>query len=345
MMASGSRAASAAPVIAARPKQLIWQSLRLAFGLTLLYAIYRRGLLDVGAARYPALDLRFYITGVVASLLVIAAIVLLSIRFRLVLARQGVDLTLGQCLSLTAIGALSGSVLPGLVSGDAVKAAYLVRGRRGKVNGVIAVIIDRAIGTIGLVALGSVSSLIVWAGGYLDTRLNPLLLVAPACVVGAAVGVWFLRTGIHAADGSARRVIRWLPVRLQTMLISLAQCAESVSSPRLLALSMASHGLIVLEHYMMAVLINDPLTIWHHFALNPIAMVLNIVPLTPGGLGITEGAFAYLFQQAGSGNGALVGLLGRAIQYVVFVVAGGAAIIALERRAPAAPRSEAALME
>ena len=56
-----------------------------------------------------------------------------------------------------------------------------------------------------------------------------------------------------------------------------------------------------------------------HAVLNPIAVTMNAVPVTPGGLGVTEGAFAYLAQAAGSDNGALIALISRMIQYAVFL--------------------------
>jgi uncharacterized membrane protein YbhN (UPF0104 family) len=48
-------------------------------------------------------------------------------------------------------------------------------------------------------------------------------------------------------------------------------------------------------------------------------MAMNMVPITPGELGISESAFSLLFQIAGSANGATIGFRGRFIQYGVFI--------------------------
>jgi uncharacterized membrane protein YbhN (UPF0104 family) len=64
-----------------------------------------------------------------------------------------------------------------------------------------------------------------------------------------------------------------------------------------------------------AMAIHDSLPLTSHFVLDPLAMMLNAVPISPGGLGLTEGAFGVLFTGAGSPNGAIVGLLGRLLLY------------------------------
>ena len=45
-------------------------------------------------------------------------------------------------------------------------------------------------------------------------------------------------------------------------------------------------------------------------------MVMNVIPITPGGVGVTESAFSYLYDAAGCAMGATIGILGRTIQYI-----------------------------
>jgi uncharacterized membrane protein YbhN (UPF0104 family) len=64
------------------------------------------------------------------------------------------------------------------------------------------------------------------------------------------------------------------------------------------------------------------LTALHQYLLNPLAMTLNVVPITPGGVGVAESAFSYLYEAAGCAAGATVGIVGRIIQYAAYVMAG-----------------------
>jgi uncharacterized membrane protein YbhN (UPF0104 family) len=61
-------------------------------------------------------------------------------------------------------------------------------------------------------------------------------------------------------------------------------------------------------------------------------MVMNAIPLTPGGIGITESTFSFLFEAIGSSNGAAIGLLGRFIQYSTFAAAGSVAVFTVRFR-------------
>ena len=82
---------------------------------------------------------------------------------------------------------------------------------------------------------------------------------------------------------------------------------------------------------IMGILIQDTLPVLAHFIINPIALLLNGIPLTPGGLGITESAFAYLYQAADSQNGAVISLLGRLNQYLVYAIIGIPALFLVRR--------------
>ena len=61
--------------------------------------------------------------------------------------------------------------------------------------------------------------------------------------------------------------------------------------------------------------------------------VMNVIPLTPGGIGITEEAFSFLFQNMGFDSGATLGLLGRVIQYLTFTAGGSVALLTVRMRA------------
>ena len=89
-----------------------------------------------------------------------------------------------------------------------------------------------------------------------------------------------------------------------------------------LLITLVSHSITIVNFVIIGILINDNLPILAHFILNPIALFFNSVPVTPGGLGITESVFAYLYESANSNNGALISLLGRLNTYCVYIVIG-----------------------
>lgn len=310
-------------------------ALKVSIAFALLYWLYQQGVLDFEALLALNVDARFVGTSVIACGLVVGALILLSLRLVLVLRPQGITLSLGRGIGLTMIGALFGSVLPGLIAGDAVKAVYLLRGSEGrKSKAVAAVIVDRLIGMYGLFILGSIASIAAWAGGWIQKDMYPILLIAPFLTLAGAVILAVLMM-LDYGDGTLpHRIISWLPRMARNLTFALVDYSKlGMTLFQAIGISVLSHGCIVLAFFVVATLVRDPLTLAQHFALDPLAMVLNIVPLTPGGLGITEGAFAYLFQHAGSSGGAVVALLGRVVQYFVFCIGGTIALVATRLQA------------
>jgi uncharacterized protein (TIRG00374 family) len=307
--------------------------LKILVAALLLYFLYAYGYLDFATIASIELTSTTILYLVAMLALVLSALAVMAVRLQTLLAPQGIHPRFIRALGLTLIGALSGSVLPGVVAGDVVKAFYLFGdsgGRRS--SSVSAVLLDRVVGLFSLVLLGASASLIALLSG-LTGNLRPILLfsvtlLALLLVVGSAIMYLVVGPGRRAY----RKVRDRLPGKLVTLLTSLFLYRHH-PLPLLQAvlMSLVSHALIVLTFIIAAILLRVPLGVGLHMILDPLAMLLNAVPLAPGGLGITESGFAYLYQMSGSNEGAAVALTGRLAQYVVFVVGGLWALFSLKR--------------
>lgn len=250
-------------------------------------------------------------------------VLLLGWRLKLLMNFQRFDLSLKQAVNLTFIGSFFGTVLPGMVGGDVVKAVYLCGGAgKRRISIVSAVLMDRVLGTYALFSLGTIALIAAWAADSLNADTT-LLMASPIIVAVLTIGALlvasdrcFNSAGVQKACSACPNLVRNLIFSLRSYLVS----------PRLVVLallvSVLNHALVVTSYVIAAFLLRDKLSVSDYFVISPLAMVMNMVPLTPGGLGITESAFSFLFRAAGSSNGALVGLLGRFIQYVVFALGG-----------------------
>ena len=115
--------------------------------------------------------------------------------------------------------------------------------------------------------------------------------------------------------------------RLPSLLHKIVAAIQSIIGFRrdvgiCLSISVVSQMITIINFVIIGILINDNLPLLAHFIIDPIALFFNSVPITPGGLGITESAFAFLYEAADSANGAVIALLGRLNQYFVYVVIG-----------------------
>jgi len=261
---------------------------------------------------------------------VFAGQLLLAVRLRWLLARQQLRVPYTRALGLTLIGSFFGAILPGLVSGDAVKAVYLFGdspGARGRA--VAAVLVDRFLGLYSLFLVGTVAWVGAVAAGLLPAG-RTVFWIAPLVVLGMTVLSVLAGSARLARSGWMQRLALRTPERLRNLAAALH---HSLRDSRLCTLavliSLLNHGMVIVTYILAGILLQDTVTPLAHLALDPLAMVLNVVPLTPGGIGITEGAFSFLFEQVGSPHGAAVGLLGRFMQYIDYVLAGTLALVAV----------------
>ena len=295
-----------------------------ALAALLIYWLLRSDRLDFGALAFGPGASVWILAG---ALCVFAGQWLLAARLWLLL-RQRLAVPFRRALGLTLIGSFTGSVLPGLVGGDAVKALYLFGDAKGQRSRAVAVVmVDRAVGLFSLFLLGALAGAVAMAADVIQVP-RQILLAAPTVVAGALAGaVLVSRPGF-----STFPLIRVLWDRLPEPVRNLTrELHEYLRQPGLLlaavGLSLVNHALVVVSFVMAGLLLKDGLAPFSHFVLAPLAMVMNLLPLTPGGIGITEGAFSFLYEFPGSPNGATIGLLGRLIQYLTFTVGGTAALV------------------
>lgn len=311
----------------------------LAFGV--IYWLYQSGLLDLSALGALEPDRRTFGLLFVASLAICVTLIAITYRLQYLLRVQRFEAASKDLLKLTWAAALCSVVAPGLLGADALKVAYLCsRVSERRMDVFAAIVVDRIVGLFSLLLVGTIALALAWAVDAIPFA-GPVLWAAPVALsivsIGSFLVIW---------DRTYRLPpVQWLVQRMPAALQSLVQAFRQFSNaPGVICmatgLSLLSHMMIVLVFVIVARLIFDPLSVFDHAVLNPIAVALNVVPFTPGGLGVTEGAFAYLAKAAGSDNGALIALISRMVQYGVYLVGGVVAIFLLRWQGYRIPTSD-----
>jgi uncharacterized membrane protein YbhN (UPF0104 family)/SAM-dependent methyltransferase len=293
--------------------------------------LYSRGLLDFAVLAEVPRSARTWLFLCGGCVSMFFAVGLLAFRLRILLLFHRFDVGIGPTTLITFIAYFFGALLPGMVGADAVRATFLCsRVAERRMDVVTLILFDRVVGLYSLLLLGSLALAGAFLGGIWQEGFAVLLL-APALVGLTTVGAlflafvpggrgseWFLKImgwRLRMFVAGTRALLRSWPVLIATV-----------------AVSLISHGFMVLSFVAVAVVITDPLPVFLHFVISPLAVTLNAVPISPGGLGLTEGAFSYLFHLAGSGNGALIGLLGRLLQYAAFAIGGAISLLLIRWR-------------
>ncbi|GAB5407041.1 MAG: lysylphosphatidylglycerol synthase transmembrane domain-containing protein [Aureliella sp.] len=236
-----------------------------------------------------------------AQLTALLAITISFLRWFLLVRSFEIPFTPGEALRLGFLGYLLNFVSFGSVGGDLFKAILVARDKPEKrPEAVASVLLDRAIGLLGLIILAWVSLLSVPSEELSSVllairRASGIVVVASVVALVSAVfaGQWFERL----LDTFQR-----LPLAGPT-LVRMARAVRKLRSrPQvillLLALAVTVHTLLAGTIYLIScgVYSQQP-TLMQHMMVVPPGMAAGALPLAPGGIGLQEGALAELFRQ------------------------------------------------
>lgn len=267
----------------------------------------------------------------------LAGAALEAARLACLVRAQGTPLSWRAGLRVVACGSFVNHALSGAAAGDLARLLALTRGQPGaRVELATALLVDR------VVALGSLCALVLGTALAEHELLRrselargvALALAAAVAVLALALGLALSRR-VHARLAPpAGAAHGWRGALARASRALLAYRGRAGALLVALALSLAGHallfGLILLEGALVA----PDAPARAVLALTLLALVVNALPVTPGGLGVGEAASEALFASAGFAGGPAILLGWRAAQLPV-VLLGALWIARGERRARA----------
>lgn len=294
-----------APVREPRPAagHPIWMAFRIALGIGLLVLVLEK----TGGWRSVAqlFSAPWLVPGFVLFTLVGAAVE--ARRLTLLLRSQRRELPFRASLTLVVISVFFSLCIPGGTGGDLVKLYYLARENPSRsIEIATVIVVDRAVGLFSMLLLVTALALV---------HLRLLLEGGPVAVLAIAAFSGLLLVILLAAlswSSSIRAVplYRWLTTRAPLHRV-LARGLDALHEFRthrdavFRAVGLSTLGQLALAIAFAAagtVLVPGcPILLTPFLSL--LGLVANWVPLTPGGLGIGEAAFAGLFRLLGFAGG------------------------------------------
>jgi uncharacterized protein (TIRG00374 family) len=286
-----------------------------------------------------------------AATFALAAVLLTIVRWYYLVRAQGLPFSLANALRLGLVGFYFNIFLPGSVGGDIIKAAFIARGQSRRTVAVATVILDRAIALWGLIWFVVLLGAVFWLTGSLQGEVGDRLQTMIEIAAGL-IGLSLLLC-LFLAVLPARRARRFA-MRLSHIPKIGHAAAEFWRAvwmysrqPKsvLLALlfALVGHVGFVLTFYFSARSLWDAdqlPTVQEHFLIVPVGMIIQAVPLFPGGAGIGEWGYGWLYQlldyPVRSGG------LGSLVQRVIFWVLGlGGYLVYLRMKPDLQPSSGA----
>lgn len=215
---------------------------------------------------------------------------LLALRWWILLRGQGLRLPFRRVFLVNYAGTFFNNLLPGGVGGDLTKAVLASAGESRKAAVVATVLLDRVIGLVVLVFLGS-ACLAPFAGRFREPAL-------PAAVFGLA-GAMLLGYAAYFNPALRRMLSGRLP--FERTLRALDEVFRSARADRrrtalAAGISLCSQAATILIIYGMARALGiREIPLWQFFVFEPIIFVVTALPISVGGWGVQEAVYAYLF--------------------------------------------------
>jgi uncharacterized membrane protein YbhN (UPF0104 family) len=251
---------------------------------------------------------------VAATILTAVCISLQLVRWYILVRAVDLPFSLYNAFRLGMVGLFYNTFLPGSVGGDLVKAYFIAKAHpERKTRAVATVLIDRAMGLFGLILFVAVVGGSAWALGDPIIGGNHELQLMVEWMAGIAVGsaVGFLLLGLlpqRRVDRFAGR-LKWLP----KVGGSLAEFWYAVWMYRQrLGAVLLGVGVTAVAHVCLVGAFHcasrmfpsanpgvELATAAEHAVIAPIGFIVQAVPLSPGGVGVGEAAFAGLYKLSG----------------------------------------------
>ncbi|MFO7871378.1 MAG: lysylphosphatidylglycerol synthase transmembrane domain-containing protein [Kiritimatiellia bacterium] len=223
-----------------------------------------------------------------------------SLRWRLILRAQGIELTAARAWVLYFIGHFFNAFMFGATGGDLIKAVYVSRetGHR-KAEAVSTVFIDRVVGLFALILLATAVMLSRLRFFLADPKTEYALyflalLTAGAVLVYIVMLIVNRMGGMRSFLGKAGRTpFGMLFIRIYN---SFYICLTHPSLlARTLGLSIVNHLMLIAMMTFLGEALLVDLRFIDYLSLGPPITAIGSIPITPGGLGLREfAAITYL---------------------------------------------------
>lgn len=253
-----------------------------------------------------------------ALVIYVGALLVTFLRWHRLVTALGLPFRVRDAVRLGFIGNVFNLVIPGAVGGDVIKAAFLCREQEKKTQAVASMVIDRALGLLGLFVLAGAVGAFAWNDA--ESQVRKLIAIAWGLAACGVLGLAILFTpGLYRPMMGLVRGRGKIEVLLNELVAMAAAYRERLGVV-FLALGMAvlGHAMFVVCFFLAcrALFASDAPTILQHYLVVPLILLSTAIPLPFGALGVTEQLSRKLFLDiVGFPSGDIAMLGYRAVMY------------------------------
>ncbi|HVJ79793.1 MAG TPA: lysylphosphatidylglycerol synthase transmembrane domain-containing protein [Planctomycetia bacterium] len=261
---------------------------------------------------------------------------LLSIRWQWLLHTHGLDPGFWESARLTWIGLVANNVMPSSIGGDAIKAVCISRRTPNKrMEAVMTVLVDRALGLVALLAVASVAILAQWN----EPALAKVRVGILAGLFGILIGAFIFFSGRFRRVFRVNELLAKLPggpliARLDNALYHYRHHPWTMA--RAVGISVFLHVWTITMVMLMGWALGMKVPPICYYMFVPLIWISGAFLPSIGGIGVLESGFAYFFSlpMAGATASSAVALciLYRMVQLLMCLPGVGAAHREMSRK-------------
>jgi uncharacterized membrane protein YbhN (UPF0104 family) len=269
----------------------------------------------------------------VAVLLFFVNVLAATWRWRLLLTAQSVEVRSASLLGSFLVANFFNNFLPSNIGGDVIRISDTAKPARSKTLATTVVLVDRALGLLGLVFVAALGSTIagsthhpigpiwpvwLWAGFVFAAMVS-----APAVLAPAGFGRLLQPLIVFHPE--------WVGGRIDMMTAVLGRFRER---PAALAGCFVGalfvQATIVVYYFVVAyaLRLQRPVSLWDLTVVVPVSLVVQLLPVSISGFGVREATFSFYFSRIGQPieSALLVSLVGQTM-IMLFSLTGAAVFI------------------
>jgi len=297
-------------------KKVIGTLIRLTVGIGLAYGLIYFTLKHTGTdlwseiltSKWPLL---------VSAVILYGAVISLTIwRWSMLLKVQGIYLSAWDIIRLSMIGNFFNLALPGAVSGDFLKIAFLAKSTKDKkLKGALSILVDRVIGLFGLFIIATLMLLLYIPFFYsLNHAYRPIKIAALAVGIGSIIMVsgftlilfsqplmrhpWIARIIEYGKDK--------LPNFFTLHLKQLFDALQLYNNKRrtlfiTILLSIVVHAALAINIFVIGASVNvNGLSLSDYLLATQVSNAIAGIPVTPAGIGTRDATMSMFFIALGA---------------------------------------------
>ncbi len=214
-----------------------------------------------------------------------------ALKWRWFVGVAGARISPGVSVRCHAAGLFASLCLPSMIGGDVLRAGLAMQATPARTPVVVASVIDRVSDMTALLALALAALPLVSVGA--ETPLQSLPLAGGIVAAAGAAGILGLRWAV------ASRFVRKLPRKLARFVLEVAGALRTMARRPVASVggwlaSVAIQSGFLLVNVWLGGEMGLDMTVAQWFLLWPLAKIAAMLPLSFGGLGVREAAFAAL---------------------------------------------------